>query len=79
MAGAFAHAVAVVEIKAAVEGACAHGDFAGNLCVMGDDGGHKGALAFVSQRDGVVEIAVAHEGGDRTKGFRGVYVFCGIR
>ena len=69
VSGAFLHGVAVVEVEAAVVGACTQNDLAGNGRVMGDDRGNQRALALVDQFDGVVEIAIAHDGRDRAEGF----------
>ena len=52
-----------------MEGPRAKRDLARDCRVMGDDRGHQRAFAPVDERNGMIQVAVAHDGRNRTEGF----------
>ena len=68
VAGRGLGAQAVADQDAAVEGGEAEDGLLGDGLVVGEDRGDEAALAAPGQRDGLVEVVVGHDGGDRAEG-----------
>ena len=78
MARRLGHRVAIVEIEPPVKRACSHHHVACGLAVAGDDGCDQRPFAFVQQRDGMIGVAVRHDGGHRAKSLGVVHMRGGI-
>ncbi len=68
MAGRLLAGVAVGEIEPAMEGARLDHRLPRNGRVVGEDGGHKRASAAIGKRQRMAEVAIGHDGGDRSEG-----------
>ena len=68
VAGGGLGAQAVADQHAAVERGEAEDGLLGDRLVVGEDRGDEAALAAPGERDGLVEVVVGHDGGDRAEG-----------